>query len=282
MQTSAGGGLTGPASSDLAQQPASGIARGAALIAGLTMLSRVFGLVRTLVFSQTVGASCLGTAYVTANQVPNLVYELVLGGALTSAMVPVLARSAERAGSDPAERAHVGQITSALLTWLILILVPFSLVIVVAAAPIASVLNPANAASHCPRADMVSTTAGMLEVFAPQVVLYGLSVVLYGLLQAYRRFTGPALAPLISSLVLISAYLAFVPLSHGLPLARLPADGRTRPVGGDHAWRRRPGARGRGADLAAQAQAQAHPAFPARGGAPGRRPGARRRHRAHF
>ena len=222
MQTSAGGGLTGPASSDLAQQPASGIARGAALIAGLTMLSRVFGLVRTLVFSQTVGASCLGTAYVTANQVPNLVYELVLGGALTSAMVPVLARSAERAGSDPAERAHVGQITSALLTWSVLILVPFSLVIVVAAAPIASVLNPANAASHCPRADMVSTTAGMLEVFAPQVVLYGLSVVLYGLLQAYRRFTGPALAPLISSLVLISAYLAFVPLSHGLPLARLP------------------------------------------------------------
>ena len=72
---------------------------------------------------------------------------------------------------------------------------PFSLVIVVAAAPIASVLNPANAAAHCPHADMVSTTAGMLEVFAPQVVLYGLSVVLYGLLQAYRRFTGPALAP---------------------------------------------------------------------------------------
>ena len=62
----------------------------------------MFGLIRTLVFSQTVGAGCLGTAYVTANQVPNLVYELVLGGALTSAMVPVLARSAERA--DPTRR----------------------------------------------------------------------------------------------------------------------------------------------------------------------------------
>ena len=48
-------------------------------------------------FSQTVGASCLGTAYVTANQVPDLLYQLILGGALTSAMVPVLARSAERA-----------------------------------------------------------------------------------------------------------------------------------------------------------------------------------------
>jgi putative peptidoglycan lipid II flippase len=59
-------------------------------------------------------------------------------------------------------------------------------------------------------------------VFAPQAVLYGLSVVFFGLLQAYRRFTAPALAPLVSSLVLIAAYLAFVPLDKGLPLARMP------------------------------------------------------------
>src|SRR5712692_5159399 len=84
------------ADQDLTRGHAAGIARGAAVIAGLTVLSRILGLARTLVFSQRVGASCLGTAYVTANQVPNLVYELVLGGALTSAMVPVLARSAER------------------------------------------------------------------------------------------------------------------------------------------------------------------------------------------
>ncbi|MGH3409607.1 MAG: hypothetical protein ACRDRJ_44995 [Streptosporangiaceae bacterium] len=84
MQTSAGGDLADAASLDQAQRPASGIARGAALIAGLTMLFRLLGLARTLVFSRTVGASCLGTAYVTANQVPNLVYELVPGGALTT------------------------------------------------------------------------------------------------------------------------------------------------------------------------------------------------------
>ena len=95
-------------------------------MASLTILSRILGLVRTLVFSQTVGASCLGTAYVTANQVPNLLYELILGGALTSAMVPVLARSAERAGHDPAEKARVGDITSALLTWTVVITVPLT------------------------------------------------------------------------------------------------------------------------------------------------------------
>jgi putative peptidoglycan lipid II flippase len=174
------------------------------------------------VFSQTIGADCLGTAYVTANQVPNLVYELVLGGALTSAMVPVLARSAERAGADPAEKARVGQITSALLTWSVVILVPVSLAIAAVAGPVAVLLNPANAHAYCPRADMIATTASMLRVFAPQALLYGLSVVLYGLLQAYRRFAGPAIGPAVSSLVLIAAYLSFVPLAGGRPLTRLP------------------------------------------------------------
>ena len=205
-----------------AQRLGEGIARGVAVVAGLTILSRILGLVRTLVFSQTVGASCLGTAYVTANQVPDLLYQLILGGALTSAMVPVLARSAERAAHDPAEKARVGQITSALLTWTVVIVVPLVLVIVVAAGPMASLLNPSNPNAHCVRADEVAVTGDMLRVFAPQALLYGLSVVLYGLLQSYRRFAAPSIAPGISSLVLIACYLAFVPLNKGRPLAQLP------------------------------------------------------------
>jgi putative peptidoglycan lipid II flippase len=201
---------------------APGIARGAAVIGGLTVLSRIFGLVRTVVFAQTVGATCLGTAYATANQVPNLVYELVLGGALTSAMVPVLARSAERSATDPEQKAVVSQITSALLTWSVLILVPLTVIVIGVAGPVASLLNPVNPNAHCIRSDMIATTADMLRVFSPQVVLYGLSVVLFGLLQAYRRFAGYALAPLVSSLVLIASYLAFAPLGKGLPLSRLP------------------------------------------------------------
>jgi putative peptidoglycan lipid II flippase len=199
-----------------------GIARGVAVVAGLTILSRILGLVRTLVFSQTVGASCLGTAYVTANQVPDLLYQLILGGALTSAMVPVLARSAERAAHDPAEKARVGDITSALLTWTVIIVVPLVLVIAAAAGPIASLLNPSNPNADCVRADMVAVTGDMLRVFAPQALFYGLSVVLYGLLQSYRRFAAPSIGPGISSLVLMACYLAFVPLNNGRSLAHIP------------------------------------------------------------
>jgi putative peptidoglycan lipid II flippase len=192
-----------------------GIARGAAIIAGLTILSRVLGLVRTLVFSQSIGAGCLGTAYTTANQVPSLIYELALGGALTSAMVPVLARSAEFAATSPEAKQRVTQITSALLTWGVIILAPLTVVVALAAGPVAELLNPVNPNAHCPHAQMVAGTSQLLVMFAPQVFLYGLSVVLFGLLQAYRRFTGPALAPVVANMVLISCYLAFVPLDRG-------------------------------------------------------------------
>jgi putative peptidoglycan lipid II flippase len=211
---------------DTAYSRAAGIARGAGVIAGLTMLARVLGLVRTLVFSQTVGATCLGTAYFTANQVPNLVYELVLGGALGSAMVPVLARSAERSVTDPAEKAQVSHITSALITWTLVLLVPLTLIVGLAAAPIAALLTPANPNAQCVHADLVATTTTMLRAFAPQALLYGLTVVLFGLLQAYRKFAAYALAPLVASLVLIASYLAFAPLGRGHSLASLPMTAR--------------------------------------------------------
>jgi len=201
---------------------ANGIARGALIVASLTALSRVLGLLRTVVFAQTVGAGCLGTTYVTANQVPNLIVELAIGGALSSAMVPVLARSAARASTDPSAKKNVEQISSALLTWSVIILLPVSLAIAATAGPISALLNPANPNADCSHADMVNVTRFMLVSFAPQILLYGFSVVLYGLLQAYRRFTATSLAPVIGNVVVISAYLIFAQLDHNAPLARTP------------------------------------------------------------
>jgi putative peptidoglycan lipid II flippase len=55
----------------------------------------------------------------------------------------------------------------------------------------------------------------MLVAFAPQIPLYGLAVVLYGILQSHRRFTAPALAPVLSSVVVAAAYIAFGELGRG-------------------------------------------------------------------
>ena len=204
---------------------ARGIARGALIVAVLTAFSRVLGLVRTVVFAHTVGAGCLGTAYVTANQVPNLIVELAIGGALSSAMVPVLARSAKQSATDPRAKAQVEQISSALLTWSILILLPATVIIAAVAGPISAALNPVNPNADCPHADMINATSFMLISFAPQILLYGFSVVLFGLLQAYRKFGAISLAPVIGNVVTITSYLVFASIDHNAPLARTPLTG---------------------------------------------------------
>ena len=81
-----------------ARQRGGGIGRAAVLIGAITMLARVIGFGRQVVFAHTVQASCLGTAYTTANMVPNIIYDIVAGGALTAVVVPVLAGPAR---SDP-------------------------------------------------------------------------------------------------------------------------------------------------------------------------------------
>ena len=193
---------------------AQGIGRAALLIGGLTVVARLLGLVRTLVFAGTVKTSCLGAAYVTANQVPNVIYDIVLGGALTAIVVPVLAGPAERSRVEAGAgaSADVSRISSALLTWTVVILGPISLALALAAGPLMSVLLPPNPGSGCARASLLPVASSMLAVFAPQILLYGLAVVLYGILQSHRKFTAPALAPILSSLVVIGAYVLFVPL----------------------------------------------------------------------
>jgi putative peptidoglycan lipid II flippase len=180
--------------------------RAAVLIGAITMAARVIGFGRQIVFAHTVQASCLGTAYTTANMVPNIIYDIVMGGALTAVVVPVLA-------GPGLDREQVRQTSAALLTWAVLLLVPVSALVALVARPLVSVLI--GGASGCPRTAMVALAARMLVVFAPQILLYGLAVVLYGILQSHRRFAAPALAPVLSSLVVIGAYFWFGVVGHG-------------------------------------------------------------------
>jgi len=198
-----------------ARQRSGGIGRAAVLIGAITMLARVIGFGRQVVFAHTVQASCLGTAYTTANMVPNIIYDIVAGGALTAVVVPVLAgpAAAGLAAASAADREQVRQTSSALLSWAVLLLVPVSALVAVIAQPLVSVLL--GGTPGCPRAAMVALGARMLVVFAPQILLYGLAVVLYGILQSHRRFAAPALAPVLSSAVVIGAYFWFGAVGHG-------------------------------------------------------------------
>jgi putative peptidoglycan lipid II flippase len=205
--------VTAPVTARGAARPRlNGIGRAAIMIGVITVVARAAGFGRQLVFAHTVGPTCLGTAYTTANMVPNIIYDVVLGGALSSAVVPVLAG---RVG----ELADARRISSALLTWTVLLLAPVSVIVAAASGPLASALL--DGADGCSRAVVDAVGGRMLAVFAPQILLYGVAVVLYGILQSHRRFAAPALAPLLSSVVVVASYGWFGIVAGGYVNGRL-------------------------------------------------------------
>lgn len=174
-------------------------ASAALLVSVATLLSRLVGFVRWVVFSPTVGAGSVGTAYQSANQVPNILFEVIAGGALAGAVVPLLAGPLARADKETASR-----IASGLLTWSVTLTLPLAVVIAVFSEPIAGLLLGDPAQIHY--------ASGFLLVFAPQLVLYGIGGVLTGVLQAHRKFLWPAFMPLVSSLIVIGVYVGYARL----------------------------------------------------------------------
>ncbi|TWD74700.1 putative peptidoglycan lipid II flippase [Kribbella amoyensis] len=176
------------------------IARAALLVAGITVLARVVGFGRWLVFSKTVGAGCLAEAYATANQLPNVMFEVVVGGALAGAVIPVLAGPVSRG-----DRAAQGRIIGALLTWSFVLLAPFALLAWVLASRYTSAMLDAGA--DCGGSAAIATR--MLVIFVPQIFGYAVAVIATAVLQSHHRFGAGALAPLVSSLVVVATYLVF-------------------------------------------------------------------------
>jgi putative peptidoglycan lipid II flippase len=100
------------------------------------------------------------------------------------------------------DRPRVDATASALLTWVLTLLVPLAVIVAVTAGPIAGLL-PGVPAEHR------EVAASMLRVFAPQLPLYGVGIVLTGVLQAHHRFAWPVIAPLLSSVAVMAAYLTY-------------------------------------------------------------------------
>ena len=213
-----------------ARAAGTGLLASAVLIGVITAVARVVGFGRWVVFSANVGAACVGSAYSTANVLPNVLFEVVAGGALAGAVVPLLAGPLSRAmandpdqagNSEAAERSgrdEVDRIASALLGWVLLVLVPASGLLAALSGPLSRLLVDEKCAGQ------QALAARMLLVFAPQIALYGVGVVLSGILVAHRRFFAPTIAPLLSSLLVIGAYLRFGATADGAQdaAARLP------------------------------------------------------------
>lgn len=172
-----------------------------------TLASRLLGFLRWVVQAATVGSGAMAGAYSSANQIPNVFYEVVVGGALAGTVVPLLAGAIAHG-----QREKVRETASGLLGITLAVLVPLAVLMALFAEPLAQLLVTSDTRMG---ADKVAITywggshqlvVAFLRMFALQIPLYGLGVVLTGVLQAYNRFTWPALAPIFSSLVVMLTY----------------------------------------------------------------------------
>ena len=190
-----------------AQQRRGGLLSVAGSVAGLTLVSRVLGFLRWLVQAATVGTGTVAGAYTTANQLPNTLYEVVVGGVLAATVVPLLA-----APITAGRREEVTATASGLLGLVLAVLTPLSLGLIVLAAPIAALFPTSQGVDPTLQHELV---ASFLRMFALQVPMYGVAVVLTGVLQAHNRFTWPALTPMLSSLVVMATYGLYGALAGG-------------------------------------------------------------------
>ena len=172
-----------------------------------TLASRLLGFLRWVVQAATVGSGAMAGAYSSANQIPNVFYEVVVGGALAGTVVPLLAGAIAHG-----QREKVRATASGLLGLTLAVLVPLALLMALFAEPLAQLLVTADTRLGADKAAITywggshQLVVAFLRMFALQIPLYGLGVVLTGVLQAYNRFTWPALAPIFSSLVVMLTY----------------------------------------------------------------------------
>ena len=188
--------------SEVTQEPS--LVRSTALMATGTLLSRITGLLRVTVLVATlgVGESRLADVYNVANTTPNIIYELVLGGILSSIFVPVFVEVRTTRGQRQAW--HVARAT---MTIAIAGLGLLAAVAMVAAPWIIRLY--VNSGTPAERAEAIEVGGQLLAMFMPQIVFYGVGAVMTGLLNAHRRFGVPAFAPILNNLVVIAVGLTF-------------------------------------------------------------------------
>lgn len=184
--------------------------RSTAVMSVGTTLSRVTGFLRLAAQTAALGVtvSALGNTYATANTTPNIVYELVLGGILTSVFVPVFVSWRRRQGRDEA-----WAVADRVLT---LALVVLSLVAVLGAVLAPQIVRLYLSGSSAPDKEaQVALGAYFLRWFMPQIVFYGVGAVATGLLNAERRFAAPMFAPILNNLVVIATFGVYAWSLHG-------------------------------------------------------------------
>lgn len=163
-----------------------------------TTLSRITGFVRWAVQAAALGTGVVANAYTLSNTLPNQVYELFMGGLLSSIFVPLLVDRLTHQGKEDADR-----LANALLTAIIPVLAGVVVLGIVFAEPL---VNLASSWEGEDAEETVALAVLLFRVFALQVLFYGLGALAIGILNAHRHFFLPTFAPVLNNLVVIASF----------------------------------------------------------------------------
>jgi len=184
------------------------IARAAMVVMAAFAVAKLAGVAQQILVTRVFGTSATLDAFYAANRLPEILFNLMAGGALASAFVPTFVGFLTRG-----EREGAWRLASAMTNLLILGLGSVAGLAALAAPWIVQHL----VAPFFPP-DQAALTADLLRILLLGSVVFGLSGLLMGILNAHQHFLLPALAPALYPLGLILGVLVFVPRGgiHGL------------------------------------------------------------------
>jgi putative peptidoglycan lipid II flippase len=174
-----------------------GLLRANVLVALGTGLSRITGFLRLMALAAAIGQLSLADAYNIANNTPNIVYELLLGGVFSAALVPFFVARFEDRDDDA---------VSKVVTVSIVALLAVTVTATLAAPWIVRLYTSAATGTQPSALRAVATT--FARFFLPQIFFYGIAGLATALLNAKRRFVAAAFAPALNNIVAIAAFLA--------------------------------------------------------------------------
>ncbi len=198
---------SGPAASAPRRAWPAALGRTTGAMAVGTLLSRLTGFARLFVLAYALGINSLADAYNLANNTPNIIFDLVLGGVLSATFIPVFVDRLATRSDDEAWEA-----ISSVVTLSAVLLVVVTIVFVLLAPVIIDLYTLANNSATAADQRAVATT--LLRLFAPQVAFYGAVALITALLNARRRFVLPMFVPVLNNLVVIGILLEVAHLVH--------------------------------------------------------------------
>lgn len=175
---------------------AASIVKSSGVVGALTLVSRVLGFVRDVLFAVVFGAGAHMDAFLVAFKIPNFMRRLFAEGAFAQSFVPVLSSTRE-SDSD----AEVQELIDVVAGTLGLILLAITVVGVIAAPLLVYVFAPGFAAS----ASQFDLTVTMLRITFPYLLFISLTAFAGGILNTWGRFSVPAFTPVLLNICLITA-----------------------------------------------------------------------------